>query len=139
MLICTHVPAAPVPCARSYSASTWESRTVFCRMCSQKGKSKLTKYPISSTCHFSELLHQTTTWFPYFVIVIVIPQESQVSIGNSAVESRFCQRSDSRPLRQEGSTVGPVGRSRWIESQPALQNYLNLNVPLLWLCKGYIK
>lgn len=105
-----------------------------------QGKSKLTKHPSSSTCHSAELLHQTITWFPYFAIALsLFPQGSQVSIGNSAVESWFCQRSNSRPLRQESSTVSPVGRSRWIESQPALQNYLNLNAPLLWLCKGHIK
>lgn len=129
-----------------YCASTWGSRTVFCRMCRVRraNPSAMANPSWPSTLPASlvtaELLHQTITWFPYFAIALsLFPQGSQVSIGNSAVESWFCQRSNSRTLRQEGSTVSPVGRSRWIESQPALQNYLNLNSPLLWLCKGHIK
>lgn len=113
----THLPATQVPRGRRYCGCIWESRTVFCRVCKvhspPQGRSKLTKYLTSSTCHSSELLQQTITWFLYFVIALSLcPQGSQVSIGNSAMESWFCQRSNSRPPQAGRQHSGPSGKKQ---------------------------
>lgn len=99
----TNVPAAQVPCARHLLWLHLREQHRFMQDVQgwmhshQQGKSKLTEYPTSSTCQSSELAHQTISWFLYLVTALsLFPQGSQVSIGNSAMKSWFCQRFNSR-------------------------------------------
>lgn len=137
----THnVPAAHSLC-QGLLCHTWQSRTGYCRMCRvcshQQGTSKLTEYCTSSTWHSSELLHQTITWLPYFAIALSLcPQGSQVSIGNSAMESWFCQRSYSRAPQAGRQHSGPTGKKQ-MDRKPTCSPKLFKSKMLL--CCGSVK
>lgn len=133
----TRFPGAGCYCGRIGRAGHFSC----CRMRKGTAASRAAPSFNSSSCHSAESLQQTITWFLYFISAL-----SPCFLGEAKFPSETllreadCSRGlTPDPLRQEGSIVGPGGRSRWIENRPAFQNYLNLSAPLLWLCKGHIK
>lgn len=100
----THFPGAGCYCGRIGRAGHFSC----CRMHMGTAPSFT-----SSTCHSSESLQQTMTWFLYFISALsLFPGGSQVSIGNPAMRSWFFQKSKTRPPQAGRQHSGPWGKKQ---------------------------